>query len=121
MELLAEKRMRAVGTVRENRTGGANDRLVSSKDLKKKDCGTFDYRHNGSVYVCKWNDNSVFTIASNCAIHEPVCNVRRRVKNNSNTPVLQPHLIKMYNKGMGGVDLLDRLLGSYRPRISGKK
>ncbi|KFM75498.1 PiggyBac transposable element-derived protein 3, partial [Stegodyphus mimosarum] len=33
----------------------------------------------------------------------------------------QPYLIKMYNEGMGGVDLLDRLLGSYRPTFRSKK
>jgi DNA excision repair protein ERCC-6 len=30
-------------------------------------------------------------------------------------------LISKYNAGMGGVDLLDRLLGQYRPSIRGKK
>ncbi|XP_065193176.1 piggyBac transposable element-derived protein 3-like [Sycon ciliatum] len=121
LEILAEKNMRAVGTVRDNRTGGANQRLVSTKELKKKARGTFDYRCNGTVFICKWNDNSVVNAASNYATHEPLATVKRRVKNVSNTTVTQPHLIQLYNKGMGGVDLFDRLLGSYRPRISGKK
>ena len=33
----------------------------------------------------------------------------------------QPNLISKYNEGMGGVDLLDRLLAAYRPTISSKK
>ena len=37
------------------------------------------------------------------------------------TQVTQPHLIHLYNKGMGGVDLMDRLLSSYRPMIRGTK
>ena len=35
--------------------------------------------------------------------------------------VPQPHLVHSYNKGMGGVDLMDRLAECYRPSIRGKK
>ena len=95
--------------------------LTASKVLKKQPRGTYDYRTNGRVYFCKWNDNSVVCAGSNFATHEPVVNVTRRVKNVSNTVVSQPNLISQYNQGMGGVDLFDRLLGSYRPIIRGKK
>ena len=33
----------------------------------------------------------------------------------------QPHLTNAYNQGKGGVDLMDRMLASYRPSIRGKK
>ena len=33
----------------------------------------------------------------------------------------QPFIIKMYNEGMGGVDVCDRLLSSYTPRLRSKK
>ena len=33
----------------------------------------------------------------------------------------QPKLIASYNRGMGGVDMLDQLLAAYRPTIRGKK
>ena len=33
----------------------------------------------------------------------------------------QIFLIKMYNKGMGGVDVCDKLLSSYRPRLRSRK
>ena len=32
-----------------------------------------------------------------------------------------PKLVKLYNNGMGGLDVMDRLLGSYRSSIRGKK
>ena len=69
----------------------------------------------------RWNDNSLLTIASNHQTHFPIAQTRRRVKGASQCLVKQPHLIKQYNEGMGGVDLMDRLLGTYRPRILGKK
>ena len=33
----------------------------------------------------------------------------------------QPKVISVYNKGMDGLDLLDMLLGSYRPNLRSKK
>lgn len=89
--------------------------------MQKKNRGHFDYRCDGEVYICRWNDNSVVTITSNHQTHFPIAETRRRVKGASQCLVKQPHLIKQYNEGMGGVDLMDRLLGSYRPRILGKK
>ena len=35
--------------------------------------------------------------------------------------VSQPNVVACYNKGMGGVDLMDRALADYRPSIRGKK
>ena len=61
------------------------------------------------------------TIASNRYTHLPVQSVRRYVtKSQSYEQVSQPNLINLY-KGMGGVDVLDRLLSSYRPTLRGKK
>ena len=57
LSLLAKDGVKATGTIRENRTGGANKDLKSSKDMKKLDRGTYDYRCDGTVFVCKWNDN----------------------------------------------------------------
>ena len=79
--------------------------------------GTFDFRSAGSVVCVKWNDNCPVTVASNYYGVYPIQNVERRVKNEQKKIVDQPFLIKMYNKGMGGVDFCDRLLWSYRPRL----
>ena len=58
MESLGERQMRATGTIRENWTNGATDKLIDNKELKKKGRGYFDFVSDGSVYVMKWNDNS---------------------------------------------------------------
>ena len=44
--------------------------------------------------------------------------VRRRIKGGAKE-VTQPHLINSYNKSMGGVNLMDRLLESNCPTING--
>ena len=47
--------------------------------------------------------------------------MKSRVKRKGDARVTQPKLIKQYNLGMGGADVMDRLLGTYRPMIRGKK
>ena len=118
---LRKENIKTTGTIRDNRTGGATKLMENVASMRKKDRGHFDHRCDGEVYICRWHDNSVVTIASNHQTHIPVAEARRRVKGASGCLVKQPHLIKQYNEGMGGVDLMDRLLGSYRPRILGKK
>ena len=117
---LASEKVKATGTVRENQTGGANRDLTSTKEMKKSTCGPFDFRCNGTVFMCKWNDNSVVIVAGNCQTHTPVHEVRRCVKGQPVNKVQQPHLIHTYNQGMSGVDLMDRMLALYRPSIRGK-
>lgn len=82
--------------------------------------GSYDFRCDGYVHVVKWYDSSIVSVASNFQTHLPVDAARRRIgKNVEQVP--QPMLISAYNRGMGGVDLFDKLLGSYRPIIRGKK
>ena len=95
--------------------------MISKKGMKKKTRGSYDYRCNGEIFVCKWHDNSIVNIASNHFTHEPVHRIKRRVRGQGTIEVTQPNFIRLYNKGIGGVDLLDRLLGSYRPMIRAKK
>ena len=120
MSDLAKIDVRAIGTIRENRTAGANQKMISSKQFHKQERGCFEYCYDGTLYIAKWHDNSIVTIASNWESHIPVYKVRRRVKGGVKE-VSQPHLINSYNKGMGGVHLMDCLLEAYRPTIRGKK
>ena len=90
---------------------------MSKKDCQKKPRGTFDFRSDSSVVCVKWNDNCPVTVASNYCGVNPIQKVERRVKNEQKKIVDQPFLIKMYNQGMGGIDVCDKLLSSYRPDI----
>ena len=118
---LTQRDIKFIGTVRENRSAGACKAMTSSKELSRSNRGSFDYRSDGEVFFCKWNDNSIANIANNFATNQPRQKVLRRVKRNPNTSVDMPMLVKLYNNGMGGVNVMDRLLGSYRPSIHGKK
>ena len=100
MSDLAKIDVRATGTIRENRTPGANQKMISSKQLQKQERGCFQYCCDETVYIAKWHDNSVVTIASNWESRTPVRKVRRPVKGNVKK-VSQPHLINSYDKGMG--------------------
>ena len=100
---------------------GAQQVLMASNEMRKKDRGYYDSVCDGHVCNVKWMDNSTVCIASNSLTHKPTHVVRRYVKPNPNQSVLQPHLIHQYNAGMGSVDVLDHLLSSYRPMLRGKK
>ena len=84
MNHLTVRRMKSVGTVRENRCEGGGELLLSSKEMKKKERGHFEYCTDSKVFMLKWHDNAVVTVASNCMTHEPVHSVRRHVKGNAN-------------------------------------
>ena len=116
---LAGENVRAFDTIRDNRTNHCP--LISKKDCKKQPRWTFDFRSDGSVVCIKWIDNCPVTVASNyCGVYMTQ-KVKRRVKNEQKKTVDQLFLIKMYNKGMGGVDVCDRLLSSYRPQLRSRK
>jgi DNA excision repair protein ERCC-6 len=117
---LHAKGFKATGTIRQNRCGGAQRDLIPDAQMKRQYRGSYDHRCDGTVYVVKWKDSAIVSLASNCHQHLPEGTALRRVGWKSDR-VKQPMLISKYNHGMGGVDLLDRLLGEYRPSIRGKK
>ena len=107
--------MRASGTVRENGINSATKTMISHKKLKERGRGSFDYRCYGAVYVSKWNDCPYYST------HLPVRRCKRRVKGAARSRCNSASFLTQYNKGMAGVDLMERLLASYRPTIRGKK
>ena len=43
--------VQATGTIRENRTAGANQKMIRSKQLQKQERGCFEYCCDGTVYI----------------------------------------------------------------------
>ena len=111
---LAAKNIRAIDTVRENRT--QNCPLKSKAVMRKSDRGSYDFRSNGIVEFVSWNDNNIVICRTNFNSVEPTVNVKKRVKQERDAQVTQPKMIQKYNHGMGGVELID-MLSTYRPRL----
>lgn len=118
---LTFRKINGTGTMRENRIPLSP--LNSSKYLKKKERGLFEYTlADNEIILCKWNDNSVVTIASNASCVFPLNRAKRFSQSEKKYVYIdQPNLIKMYNENMGGVDRSDQNIGQYRISIRGKK
>ncbi|KRX60061.1 PiggyBac transposable element-derived protein 3 [Trichinella sp. T9] len=112
--------MRAIGTILPYRSNGADAVILPDKELMKQKRGAFDFRSDGNVHVAKWYDNSIVRIASNFLTHRPLRNTQRRVKG-QRIEVQMPNIIRSYNTGIGGVDLLYRRAAAYRPTIRSEK
>ncbi|KRX51837.1 PiggyBac transposable element-derived protein 3 [Trichinella sp. T9] len=90
--------------------------------VAKKQRGFFDYKNDGNVYVRRWNDSSVVTLASNHLTHLPVGKTKHySKKQKKRIEVPMPHIVKNYNESMGGVDTMDKILSSYGPKMRSKK
>lgn len=118
---LTRRNIKATGTIRDNRV--LNCPLEQIAVMKKKERGSYDYRiAEGKVVVCKWNDNSVVSVASNAVPVLPCQNATKfSKKDKKKIHVTQPRMISVYNKHMGGVDRSDQNISLYRISIKGKK
>lgn len=115
-------KLRATGTVRDNRTKKCP--LTSVKEMQKKDRGVFHHMYDkaNKLLFVRWKDNSVVTMVTNHDTVEPLGKVKRwSTTEKRKIDVPQPRLFANYNSSMGGVDLLDQAVNNYRICIRGKK
>lgn len=121
---LAKKGIWSVGTVRQNRVPHCT--LKSDAALKKLGRGSLDEKvsivDGLEIAAVRWFDNRAVTLISTFAGCEPVTEVTRwNSKTHSHEMVTCPSIVTVYNKHMGGVDLMDSLIGLYRIKIRSKK
>ena len=114
----------SLGTVRCNRLPQCN--LLEDAILKKRGRGSFDEKVSSiddvSFNAVRWFDNKAVNFLSTFIGTEPVTEVRRWSASESAFKMIKcPKIVTQYNKHMGGVDLLDSLLGLYRTRLRSKK
>ncbi|XP_060873874.1 piggyBac transposable element-derived protein 3-like [Metopolophium dirhodum] len=110
----------SLGTVRRNRL--KNVVLLDDSTMLKKPRGTYDHCvtniRNTDIVAITWNDTKNVNLLSTFAAIEPVTKVSRYYrKMNKRVEVDCPHIIKVYNTHMGGVDLLDGLLGRHKIKM----
>ena len=111
-----------IATARSDRLGGAT--LMSTTNLMKKQRGVFSYSFDSaqSIHCVNWLDNGVVNLMSNSIGPHQLNRVERFSKREKKKVFIpQPALIKFYNESMGGVDLVDAAVATYRSAICGKK
>ena len=99
---------------------------MSELQMKKCGRGTINEKTaiiNGTkISAVRWHDNKPVTLLSTYAGSEPVSGVKRcNGKTKSYEQVQCPRVVSVYNKHMGGVDLIDSLIGLYRIKIQSRK
>lgn len=117
---LTELKIKAAGTVRDNRLRGCP--IMDNKLMKKTERGFFHVQCDKTVMAVKWHDNQCVTVATNFSSVEPLGKAKRwSSAKKSVIDLSQPAVIRKYNEHMGGVDILDRFMSNYRPVFRSKK
>ncbi|MGH0149631.1 UNVERIFIED_CONTAM: hypothetical protein FKN15_056906 [Acipenser sinensis] len=122
-DVLYSQHILATGTIRANRIEQCPLKAVDA--MKKEERGSFDFRREVSdsgLVICRWNDNSVVTIASTAFGVNTLQTARRWSRSQKqHIDIVQPQLVSNYNTYMGGTDRMDQNIGSYRIGIRSKK
>merc|ERR1712033_28358 len=79
---------------------------------------TFDTCVESGIQIVRWDDNSVFNLASTFGSGYPTVDIvrwlRDKAKKSHLTPYKMPGAIGQYNKSMGGIDKMDMLISLYQ-------
>lgn len=124
LDFLRKRGILSLGTVRRNRI--PNCKLPDEKDMKNHERGSIveyvgDFEGTKMANVL-WKDNKMVMMLSTLSGAEPVSSVRRfDRKKKQYIQIKCPNVVQIYNKHMGGVDLLDSLIGRYRILMRSRK
>lgn len=112
-----------VGTCRANRLQGADKKPKPLKELKADGRGSTSICTSGdNITVTRWLDNSLVHVVSSYAGRQPEGTTRRyNRKERKVIDVTRPYSVEVYNKHMGGVDLMDSLIARYRNDVRNKR
>lgn len=109
-----------LGTLRINRVHGIDNNLVSEKFLERgfSSIATSD----DNITVVRWKDTKlVHTISTYAGAIPEDTTMRYDGKDRKRIEVSRPYSIQEYNKFMGGVDLMDRMIAHYPHGFKNKK
>jgi hypothetical protein len=118
---MASKGIQTLGTVRRNRL--PNCKFPSDKILNKQPRGTaYEYItvfNDTPITSVVWKDNKIVSLLERI---QPIDTINRFDKKSKRVIKIDcPNIIKEYNRHMGGVDLLDSLIGRYKIKMRSKK
>nr|XP_040582792.1 piggyBac transposable element-derived protein 3-like [Lepeophtheirus salmonis] len=121
---LAKKQIYCLGTVRQVRLPGVP--FHTDKELMKKGRGTHEevstLVDGVEVRAVKWLDNKCVNLLSTFSSALPLEECKRFDKKKKEITMIPcPAIVKVYNKFMGGVDLMDSLIALYRIHTRSKK
>lgn len=121
---LAKEGILSLGTIRRNRI--PNSKLPDEKLFKKQPRGaSVEYVANVNsvdISVTSWRDNKIVNLASTFAGDIPKSTVRRYDKSNKRyIDIDRPFVVGEYNRHMGGVDLIDSIMGRYKILLRSKR
>ncbi|XP_063216684.1 piggyBac transposable element-derived protein 3-like [Bacillus rossius redtenbacheri] len=124
MVFFEKKGIHCLGTVRQNRLPGV--KVPSKKELLKKERGysseCVTRVEDVDLSCVVWKDNKAVTLMSTFAGENPKCKVSRFDKKKKEIIEVEcPNVVSIYNKHMGGVDLLDSIIGRYKIKLRSKK
>ena len=119
---LQKQSIAATGTVRLCRMG--NPPLKSVKEVEKSQRGTsvVAIKTSSNISAVRWKGNKVVNVLSTFAGKEPQKKVKRySQKEKKKVDVLQPNVVNIYNRFMGGVDRMDQNILTYMIKLRSKK
>lgn len=123
-EKLSEHKIKAIATIRENRIKTVE--MPAKETLKKVERGFFDVGYNSEVNVAiiSWKDSKKVNFITNDMNDGPTLPTSTRRYSTKSHKLIQipmPRIANTYNVYMGGVDIFNRHLKSYRPAITQRK
>ena len=109
-----------------SKQNGEKCALKDVKTLSKENRGAYDgakAKFKGKeIFVTRWKDNAVLTLASSLYGVEPLGTKKRWSKTERKHIYIDTPFVEcQYNKNMGGTDRMDQNINAYRVSIRGKK
>lgn len=117
LEQLDTKGLHSCGTVQCNRKGLPKDMSKNSANVKKLKRGESLKRMKGNMLAVTWKDTRVVNVLSNLPKDDCLGDTqtdRRTKKDGELITIPKPNIIQTYNQHMGGVDLSDQRIATYR-------
>ena len=121
-EKLLEKGFHSNGTLQSGRLRGCE--LLTEKQLSAKGRGSFDCKHDfdSGISIVRWMDKRCVQLSSSHVSVDPVGKVKRtEARSKSKVDIICPAIVKDYNSNMGGVDLFDMSMSTYRHKNKSTK